>query len=168
MPEIQVTERERSEMAWRGLANVYEIATGNKCAPELALGMATSAVSTLRLDLKATQERHDRTIDALNAQIKRANETEDRIEELTRERDAWIESRLSVAREALSVLASRQCGSFCTEKDADGNERYKDWAKRCAVCISKRTLAALGEPEAQPHTHSLHPDDYGIAPKEKA
>ncbi len=44
-------------------------------------------------------------------------------------------------RKALDILAKRQCGSFCTEKDKDGNERYKDLALRCAACIARAALA---------------------------
>jgi len=44
-------------------------------------------------------------------------------------------------RSALQILAARQCGSFCTEKDKDGNPRHKEMERRCASCIARAVLA---------------------------
>jgi hypothetical protein len=50
--------------------------------------------------------------------------------------------RIAALEAALRILAKRQCGSYCTDKDADGIPRYKEMERRCAACIALAALAA--------------------------
>lgn len=63
-----------------------------------------------------------------------------------------LNAKLDEYREALKLLAARQCGSGCTVKDKDGKERYPNVNDRCAACVA---ALALGQPAPQPTKESL-------------
>lgn len=65
-------EEQLGRVAVRGLANIYKFITGNECENYVALGMATSAVATLKRDrdeLKAEVERLKAHIADLNLDL---------------------------------------------------------------------------------------------------